>query len=178
MIFNSNHPSRCGENSSAGGAYVRRMGSPPRMRGKLSAVFKCYSRNRITPADAGKTSGLMRLTALRRDHPRGCGENRRRERGEGVYLGSPPRMRGKPGGTLLDWWRRRITPADAGKTLGKIQTSCAIWDHPRRCGENRVATTRRTLLKIHHLFQPIHKFIYSEYLSGGFTELIVPTNVK
>ena len=30
----------------------------------------------------------------------------------------------------------RITPAGAGKTSDKIQSTCAIWDHPRRCGEN------------------------------------------
>ena len=45
-------------------------------------------------------------------------------------------MRGKPVFRLTVCISFRITPADAGKTLDKTQTSCAIWDHPRGCGEN------------------------------------------
>ena len=32
-------------------------------------------RERITPADAGKTQGRLLVTGVRKDHPRGCGEN-------------------------------------------------------------------------------------------------------
>ena len=31
----------------------------------------------------------------------------------------------------------RITPADAGKTTFMADIAACIWDHPRRCGENR-----------------------------------------
>ena len=48
-------------------------------------------------------------------------------------------MRGKLDIVYLNIPSPRITPAGAGKTLDKTQTSCAIWDHPRRCGENAPA---------------------------------------
>jgi len=31
----------------------------------------------------------------------------------------------------------RITPADAGKTTFMADIAACIWDHPRRCGENK-----------------------------------------
>ena len=66
------------------------------MRGKLvgNAVF--VPTVRITPADAGKTNYMEILMNLRKDHPRGCGEN-------ATVEGNKP-------------LRTRITPADAGKT--------------------------------------------------------------
>ena len=110
------HPRGCGENILSPDASRRRMGSPPRMRGK--PVFRltvCIS-FRITPADAGKTKYLPLFKLLIRDHPRGCGENlstalyipftkdHPRGCGENSFRslarsppsGSPPRMRGKP----------------------------------------------------------------------------------
>ena len=113
-------------------------GSPPRMRGKLSCR-KTYTLSRgITPADAGKTSTCLRWTGCCRDHPRGCGENIQHAQAIIICAGSPPRMRGKPakrkkriiqsqdhprgcGENRINRVRcaysRRITPADAGKTL-------------------------------------------------------------
>ena len=72
---------------------------------------------RITPAGAGKTVLVVAPGGAYRDHPRRCGENRRRERGEGVYLGSPPQVRGKRDAVLLFSRSDRITPAGAGKTF-------------------------------------------------------------
>ena len=46
-------------------------------------------------------------------------------------------MRGKRGRCTKKDRRRRITPADAGKTHGYGQTSRRGQDHPRGCGENR-----------------------------------------
>ena len=31
----------------------------------------------------------------------------------------------------------RITPAGAGKTTFMADIAACIWDHPRRCGENK-----------------------------------------
>ena len=49
------HPRGCGENHSRSSIFLSWIGSPPRMRGKLSfCVFMCPPHG-ITPADAGKT---------------------------------------------------------------------------------------------------------------------------
>ena len=45
-------------------------------------------------------------------------------------------MRGKQGQNFIGTRRIRITPADAGKTLGHELTIDEIQDHPRGCGEN------------------------------------------
>ena len=136
MIFNSDHPRGCGENG--GGARGERVyrGSPPRMRGKLSAVFKCYSRNRITPADAGKTRQPQVPKSGGWDHPRGCGENTKPGGADIAYIGSPPRMRGKLIQAIVDALPQRITPADAGKTALAGRAHRMSKDHPRGCGEN------------------------------------------
>ena len=49
------HPRGCGENLANAGCNSKIYGSPPRMRGKPDAEEDESERNRITPADAGKT---------------------------------------------------------------------------------------------------------------------------
>ena len=51
-------------------------------------------------------------------------------------MGSPPRMRGKQFSAVFCAFRKRITPADAGKTLKVLQLNNLLKDHPRGCGEN------------------------------------------
>ena len=55
-----------------------------------------------------------------------------------VCLGSPPQVRGKPCPAMYPPLLRRITPAGAGKTCITAATVGRHWDHPRRCGENRL----------------------------------------
>ena len=69
------HPRRCGENYIHGGSRGRCRGSPPQVRGKPAARLGRSSRSRITPAGAGKTIDRKILTAVKKDHPRRCGEN-------------------------------------------------------------------------------------------------------
>ena len=111
-------------------------GSPPRMRGK--PLFKTVGmiRERITPADAGKTRLESHENKLDKDHPRGCGENCRMKKSVHMRGGSPPRMRGKPPITILKASKNRITPADAGKTFHLGELIQSFQDHPRGCGEN------------------------------------------
>ena len=45
------------------------------MRGKHKEGLIFVSRDRITPADAGKTERKNYYELLSEDHPRGCGEN-------------------------------------------------------------------------------------------------------
>ena len=114
------------------------LGSPPRMRGKPDTPADDTETDRITPADAGKTSPFFLRGILYRDHPRGCGENDVLSAEEKEREGSPPRMRGKlsPAPSRISTYR--ITPADAGKTRSGCTRQRAGQDHPRGCGENAV----------------------------------------
>ena len=91
------HPRGCGENSKYIFDFCEKVGSPPRMRGKLV--------------------GLINGRLSSEDHPRGCGENRKNPCKEYLSVGSPPRMRGKLVTHYFERNFNRITPADAGKTL-------------------------------------------------------------
>ena len=95
------------------------MGSPPPMRGKADSESTHGNEERITPAYAGKSSGLWNTGLKRKDHPRLCGEKKRNKKEYLHHMGSPPPMRGKvPAGGL---WQPPdgITPAYAGKRCTK-----------------------------------------------------------
>ena len=111
------HPRGCGENSMADTCLPFLIGSPPQVRGKPCGDRIINYNFRITPADAGKTLFCPPSSTAGKDHPRGCGENRENCRCCHNADGSPPRMRGKPRWSSGVDAARRITPADAGKTL-------------------------------------------------------------
>ena len=96
-----------------------RLGSPPRMRGKLNFSCSLLGVTRITPAHAGKTMLVWRPCRRDGDHPRACGENDFKLKSNRKEVGSPPRMRGKRS--------LRLSKPRMAK------------DHPRACGENRNA---------------------------------------
>ena len=106
------------------------------MRGKLTTLARLGTRNRITPARAGKTLRLRYAPANSQDHPRACGENFYGGYPKGNPLGSPPRVRGKLIIRLLISLWSRITPARAGKTYHTTSSLYTLKDHPRACGEN------------------------------------------
>ena len=112
------------------------LGSPPRMRGKLVGYHYTDGVDRITPADAGKTTSMDSTLKSPEDHPRGCGENTQSRKKLNARSGSPPRMRGKPADAATTPAPTRITPADAGKTGGAVSRRRYHQDHPRGCGEN------------------------------------------
>ena len=60
-----------------------------------------------------------------------------------LFLGSPPRMRGKLARKIEGYARSRITPAHAGKTKNKQRLKVINQDHPRACGENLLQFTIR-----------------------------------
>ena len=76
------HPRGCGENAFGLSQALSLSGSPPRMRGKPLCGFRVQAAARITPADAGKTYDNTVKTEPREDHPRGCGENGRKNGAE------------------------------------------------------------------------------------------------
>ena len=132
----THHPRACGENPVNKVFPLLINGSPPRMRGKHATRKIEHWVRRITPAHAGKTSSSLIRIFGGADHPRACGENRRRKCELGGNSGSPPRMRGKLLSSLMKNHCRRITPAHAGKTSLAYNNLMPCLDHPRACGEN------------------------------------------
>ena len=114
--LSGDHPRGCGEN--------------------VPYATKTDLKDGITPADAGKTILHGRATKAIQDHPRGCGENFESVIFKAADTGSPPRMRGKRANKENAADRRRITPADAGKTKCWKFLLDDNTDHPRGCGEN------------------------------------------
>ena len=112
------------------------------MRGKARARAPCALALRITPAHAGKRCVCLRHFAPREDHPRPCGEKRRRPARDGSMPGSPPPMRGKGAQTHCACQSNRITPAHAGKSHSKARVGGKHWDHPRPCGEKLMQLVR------------------------------------
>ena len=106
------------------------------MRGKLELLEVLIPHVRITPAHAGKTSVRPFTGLCTADHPRACGENEKVHDIARERVGSPPRMRGKPGRALAGLRHPRITPAHAGKTTAAFSRQPPASDHPRACGEN------------------------------------------
>ena len=111
------HPRVCGEKLCFMPWLIRRLGSPPRMRGKGLQGHQARCRHGITPAYAGKSHWLFRGFLSERDHPRVCGEKKKACARFCMTTGSPPRMRGKVLVALLDLAEIGITPAYAGKRL-------------------------------------------------------------
>ena len=129
------HPRVCGEKNVRLLFLSKVLGSPPRVRGKVAFSYSVASRLRITPACAGKSSGISPIFSLYSDHPRVCGEKSPSPEKQNPPSGSPPRVRGKERCRSRQTVRRRITPACAGK-----RSAACIWpplrkDHPRVCGE-------------------------------------------
>ena len=130
------HPRACGENPHHHSKRSFDMGSPPRVRGKLTFRSCLPPVSGITPACAGKTPLPELPAGLRRDHPRVCGENLGRSCPWNDISGSPPRVRGKQHSRLMLIRLLGITPACAGKTRPMWRTDTEFGDHPRVCGEN------------------------------------------
>ena len=110
------HPRVGGEKRCSGNTRIRPRGSPPRGRGKASLMLLMASATRITPAWAGKSTSYLRSETWWRDHPRVGGEKPPPLEREALYLGSPPRGRGKGTSTTRLISSGRITPAWAGKS--------------------------------------------------------------
>ena len=131
------HPRACGEKHHLPGISMQLSGSPPRVRGKAEAEEGAHDDCGITPARAGKRSGIQNMLRLRGDHPRAYGEKAKEAATTIEGSGSPPRVRGKAilGGVYPT--NIGITPARAGKRAFNYSSSSKLRDHPRACGEKR-----------------------------------------
>ena len=149
-MLSSDHPRVCGEKFTQRHISNDEVGSPPRMRGKVTTFFAIVAIVGITPAYAGKSTPLLLPKTFCRDHPRVCGEKLRKEEARETGLGSPPRMRGKVYMRCCACLPPRITPAYAGKSISDAQRGCSGRDHPRVCGEKQV----RALQAAHSIGSP------------------------
>ena len=129
------HPRVCGEKSALLLLGVPSVGSPPRVRGKGVHLFPHRRPERITPACAGKRSAGALSMSSYWDHPRVCGEKIFTDWRMWVYLGSPPRVRGKESSRSAALKAGGITPACAGKRAWSRRPWPPHGDHPRVCGE-------------------------------------------
>ena len=129
------HPRVCGEKRNMSTSMVAALGSPPRVRGKVTYPKTSGTITGITPACAGKSGSITAARPYIQDHPRVCGEKIFTFFIHLSFLGSPPRVRGKEKFTKRKTALYRITPACAGKSLFRISCSSSARDHPRVCGE-------------------------------------------
>ena len=129
------HPRVCGEKIFCHSVVLRLLGSPPRMRGKVTLEVTYATKPGITPAYAGKSIRATAILRQSRDHPRVCGEKKLAMFEDETGQGSPPRMRGKV--FYSEVWSHLygITPAYAGKSGLAFVASFLMRDHPRVCGE-------------------------------------------
>ena len=129
------HPRLCGEKRKIKCFQKFNQGSPPPMRGKVLRENGSVYEIRITPAYAGKSWQKAFIEAVYRDHPRLCGEKKRRSFPSLEITGSPPPMRGKADDGSTGNPKGRITPAYAGKRIRRKILWFLSQDHPRLCGE-------------------------------------------
>ena len=78
---------------------------------------------------------IQKLSTLRKDHPRVCGEKQYRIDSRCSHVGSPPRVRGKGKNQPVRLLDGGITPACAGKSKKRHLGGWKKGDHPRVCGE-------------------------------------------
>ena len=115
-IGSRDHPRVCGEKPQNQKTPPQLIGSPPRVRGKVSAGKILLHDGGITPACAGKSYPPKRCAFDGGDHPRVCGEKQGLIARGDVHPGSPPRVRGKEHTDETPKGNLRITPACAGKS--------------------------------------------------------------
>ena len=131
------HPRVCGEKTPCFSTWQTRLGSPPRVRGKVVFKVARVQSPGITPACAGKSCSGCCSCSCAGDHPRVCGEKSKEVAEYASKAGSPPRVRGKVEPFKGSMYQSRITPACAGKRVLSIDCRWGNRDHPRVCGEKR-----------------------------------------
>ena len=121
---------------------VSRCGSSPLARGLLAPSVVGGGLDRIIPARAGFTSGLMITASPSTDHPRSRGVYRRCRSLVGGVVGSSPLARGLLRNTFAALSDLRIIPARAGFTWRGRERGSSATDHPRSRGVYTIENTR------------------------------------
>ena len=133
------HPRVCGEQALYHIPIDTRGGSSPRVRGAEGSACRSRIGRRIIPACAGSSSGGRRPRTPPWDHPRVCGEQPTVLPAHDMVAGSSPRVRGAGHEVGEAASLAGIIPACAGSRSCPRASACFGWDHPRVCGEQRLA---------------------------------------
>ena len=136
------YPRECGETCRHGAAGLQVVGLSPRVRG--NRIGRSQSRNRrgSIPASAGKPRRGRLSQRLHQVYPRECGETGGDQRGVRLLEGLSPRVRGNPGGSVLQAPDPGSIPASAGKPPCPACPQPRREVYPRECGETPTATLR------------------------------------
>ncbi len=107
----------------------------PRVRGAVDPYFSFSLTRGTIPAGAGSSGPRPRGRRVRRDHPRGCGEQAATGPDSTIFTGPSPRVRGAvtPYSRASAW--RGAIPADAGSRSWTHPPRLPTGGHPRGCGE-------------------------------------------
>ena len=145
VLWGGAHPRGCGADRATSRAITARVGSSPRVRGRLPDGVLHLEEPGLIPAGAGQTRGSFTGNLARRAHPRGCGADQRVDVGECRSEGSSPRVRGRPTSGQTTGPRSRLIPAGAGQTTSSACPNRCARAHPRGCGADDVYATREEL---------------------------------
>ena len=137
------HPRGCGEKRRQAGRAPHHQGSSPRVRGEEDLIAIRGKATWIIPAGAGRSDGEGSVGADVGDHPRGCGEKLLLGFLRRLDLGSSPRVRGEAFCHAPLRVKKGIIPAGAGRRMPCPRKAGRGQDHPRGCGEKRMAARRR-----------------------------------
>ena len=127
---------RSQENAEDGRPVPLGHGSSARVRGKRGGDAPRLLQHGLTPARAGKTDTRAWACFKSRAHPHTCGENKPCTRRSRAWVGSSPRVRGKPSSSRPSTGTGWLIPARAGKTRVDLCCHWRLPAHPRVCGEN------------------------------------------
>ena len=129
------HPRVCGERGGRPMRYDHICGSSPRVRGTRRSSRQAAAPGRFIPACAGNAEERWLEGIAKSVHPRVCGERRPPLSGQGVRVGSSPRVRGTPGRGSAAIAPPRFIPACAGNAAPSGPGTGRAPVHPRVCGE-------------------------------------------
>ena len=142
------HPRAYGENCGLLTWLCLRVGSSPRIRGKLVVFLRVVWRAGLIPAHTGKTKEAQHVPQVDRAHPRAYGENQERDTVLLSLSGSSPRIQG----ILRRYTAKRLLhgliPAHTGNTCRLAHQSTYRRAHPRAYREYtqpQVATPKQSL---------------------------------
>ena len=133
------HPHACGENALKPSWVSERIGTSPRVWGKLNEALPNVAVTRNIPTRVGKTLPPVQTPTFGAEHPHACGENRRRRRRAPGLLGASPRVWGKLDRIFVVEHLVRSIPTRVGKTRMARIARVLRAEHPHACGENLVA---------------------------------------
>ena len=129
------HPHVCGEERNTSIRDIAKIGTPPRVWGRVRLVYPGDAPDGDTPTCVGKSVQRFIDCTLTRGHPHVCGEESNPPRNAFHFIGTPPRVWGRVCGAGTKVVCNRDTPTCVGKSLRFYIRPTALAGHPHVCGE-------------------------------------------